>query len=157
MGNLTLKMNTRNQAVTQYVNYDFNSFCEFNGKILAASPDGLYEIESGNKDDGANIDAFFELPNTDFGMANNKRIRTIYAGYTADNDLSFTVVDDEDKETTYTLPLNKSGKQNVSKLNAGRFYNKGCYYQIKISNTAGCYFDFDFIKMIMIILTKKPV
>lgn len=156
MGNLTLRLNNKNRAVTQYTNFNFNSVCEFNGKLLATSPDGLYELEEQNTDDGTEIDAYMTFPNTDFGMANNKRIRTVYVGYTTNGELALTVEDDEENETTYTLPINKNQKQNVSKLNAGRNYNKGCYYQLKISNTDGCYFDIDFIKLIVIVLTKKP-
>lgn len=156
MGKLILRMNNKSRAVTQYDGLSPRSFCKFNGKVLAAGDDGLYEIERGDTDNGEKINAYMKFPVTDFGMSNNKRIRAIYVGYTATSDLQFTVTDDEENKTDYTLPLNKNRKQNTSKLNAGRNYNKGCYFQFAISNLDGGYFDLDFVKIFPVILSRRP-
>lgn len=49
-------LNTRTNAVTQYANFDFNSFANMGRKYLAAGPDGLYEL-NGASDDGADVSA----------------------------------------------------------------------------------------------------
>jgi hypothetical protein len=47
-------VNTRTAAVTEYLNYDFNSFALLGNRYVAAGPDGLYELD-GDTDDGALI------------------------------------------------------------------------------------------------------
>jgi hypothetical protein len=47
-------MNTRTAAVTEYLNYDFQSFALLGNKYVAAGSGGLYELD-GDTDDGALI------------------------------------------------------------------------------------------------------
>jgi hypothetical protein len=47
-------VNTRTAAVTEYLNYNFNSFALLGDRYVAAGPDGLYELD-GDTDDGALI------------------------------------------------------------------------------------------------------
>ena len=51
-----LAMNLKNFAVTEYENFDFNSFAEFNGIFLGAKEDGIYPLV-GSDDQGTDIDA----------------------------------------------------------------------------------------------------
>lgn len=50
----TWAVNTRTQAVTEYLNYDFHSFAQLGDRYIAAGPEGLYELD-GDTDDGALI------------------------------------------------------------------------------------------------------
>lgn len=50
----TWAMNTRTAAVTEYTNYNFNSFAQLGDKYLGATKDGLYEL-SGDTDAGVDI------------------------------------------------------------------------------------------------------
>lgn len=50
----TWAINTRNRAVTEYGNYDFNSFARIGHKYIAGNSTGLYELD-GNDDDGTSI------------------------------------------------------------------------------------------------------
>jgi hypothetical protein len=47
-------VNTRTNAVTEYLNYDFNSYALLNNRYVAAGAEGLYELD-GDTDDGALI------------------------------------------------------------------------------------------------------
>jgi hypothetical protein len=47
----TWAVNTRTNAVTEYLNYDFRSFASMGNRYIAAGPDGLYEL-NGDTDDG---------------------------------------------------------------------------------------------------------
>ena len=47
----TWVMNTRTNAVTEYMNYDFHSFAQMGDRYIAADDDGLYELD-GDTDDG---------------------------------------------------------------------------------------------------------
>jgi hypothetical protein len=50
----TWAVNTRTNAVTEYMNYNFNSFALLNGRYIASSPAGLYELD-GDTDNGTSI------------------------------------------------------------------------------------------------------
>ena len=53
--------NLKGHATTQFMDFDFNSLVKFAGKYRAASAAGLFTL-GGDSDDGADIDASFELP-----------------------------------------------------------------------------------------------
>ena len=64
----TWAINTRTNAVTEYTNYNFNSFAPFGLKYIAAASDGIYELD-GENDDGESIIAdiisgYMQLNNT---------------------------------------------------------------------------------------------
>ncbi len=151
---LTLNMNLSNLAITQFCNYNFNSFCKIGSKYFGASDSGIFEL-SGNNDNGTSIDAFFELLVSDFGISNVKRIRKIYVGYEAKGNLIVTVKDNEDNTRSYTLPYLDYDRQNNSQVNVGRD-GLGKYWQIKISNINGCYFAVDSIDILPVVLGNKP-
>jgi hypothetical protein len=50
----TWAVNTRTNAITEYLNYDFRSFASMGNRYIAAGPGGLYELD-GDTDDGAVI------------------------------------------------------------------------------------------------------
>jgi hypothetical protein len=50
----TWAVNTRTNAITEYLNYDFRSFASMGNRYIAAGPGGLYELD-GDTDDGALI------------------------------------------------------------------------------------------------------
>jgi hypothetical protein len=50
----TWAVNTRTNAVTEYLNYNFSSFAFLNGRYVASASTGLYELD-GDTDDGALI------------------------------------------------------------------------------------------------------
>lgn len=50
----TWAMNTRTAAVTEYTNFNFNSFARVGDKYLGATADGLYEL-TGDTDNGTDI------------------------------------------------------------------------------------------------------
>jgi len=151
---LTLAVNLSNTAVTQYCDYNFNSFCEIAGKYYGSNESGIFEL-TGDDDAGTNIDAFFDLILSDFGISNMKRIRSIYVGGEANGGLTLTIKDDEDNSRLYTLNLTSGNKQSSGKVAVGRD-GIGRYYQIRIDNIGGAYFAIDSIEVLAIILGRKP-
>ena len=151
---LTLSLNLVNMAVTQFCNYDFNSFCKIGDKCFGANDSGIFEL-TGNDDAGSNIDAFFELILSDFGISNMKRIRSVYIGGEANGSLTLTLKDDENNSRTYNLDLTSSNKQSSAKVSVGRD-GIGRYWQVRIDNVSGVYFAIDFIEVLAIILGRKP-
>ena len=156
MEKFTLNINLANFAATQFCNYNFNSFCKIGDKYFGASEDGMFEL-TGDKDDETEIDAFFELIISDFGISNVKRLRAVYIGCEVKGSLVLKVKDNEDNERTYTLSHITSGydRQTGIKGSIGRD-GIGRYWQIRIDNTKGCYFAINSIEVIANILGKHP-
>lgn len=153
---LVLSVNLLTLSVTQYCNYDFNSFCRIGDKDYGASDSGIFEL-TGNDDAGADIDAFFELAISDFGISNVKRLRSVYVGYEAKDDLLVTIKDNEDNAREYTLSYIDSSydRQTGGKVSIGRD-GLGRYWGFRIDNTNGCYFAIDSIELLAVILERKP-
>jgi len=49
-----LALNTKNFGLTKYTDYNYNSLCVFNGKVIGAKSTGIYEL-AGTDDDGTAI------------------------------------------------------------------------------------------------------
>lgn len=156
MEKVALNINLSNMAVTQYCNYSYNSFCKIGDKYFGASDSGIFKL-TGDSNNGTDIDAFFELVVSDFGVSNVKRIRSVYVGYEAKGDLLITLKDNEDNKRSYTLSHITSAydRQTGSKVSVGRD-GIGRYWQVRIDNINGVFFAVDSIEILAVILGRKP-
>ena len=153
---LGLAMRLKNLAVSQYCGYEFDSIVKFGDMYLGAGEEGLFTLEDADTDDGVEIDSIIELPTTDFGISNQKRIRAIHVGCETGGKLKLTLSNDEDNEREYTLvPINISNRQHGSKVKVNR-NGKGRYWTVKIENVDGCDFSLNMIELIATILARKP-
>ena len=142
-------------AVTQYDQYNFNSMCKLGDVYLGCNDTAIYEL-TGDDDAGTDIDAFFELPPTDFGLPNQKRLRKAYIGYEADGQLRLTVEDDEGNTREYPINVQlKTLRQHGGIVPIGRD-GKGRYWGFKIENVNGSDFSVDSIDVSITLLAKKP-
>ena len=64
---LTIALELKALAPTQYTNYGFNSMIMLGGTLIGANENGLFELD-GEDDNGTNIDAYFVPVNTDFNF-----------------------------------------------------------------------------------------
>jgi hypothetical protein len=156
MAKLGLRANLLTKGLTQYQAYGFDSMVDFNGVPVGIGPDGTYRLFTGDTDDGAQIDARFDLPESDLGTTRNKRLRSIFLGCRATGELKITVSDDEDYSHSYVAAPRKLDKQSILKVPCGRNFNKGCYYQLRVENVDGADFDIDYIEVLPVYLTRKP-
>lgn len=155
--NLTLAVNLKNLAISQYTNYNFNSFAKIGDTAIAFSEDGIFELDNVSNDDSDNIDAFAEFPRSDWGIPNQKRIRGINVGHESSGIVQLTITADEGTSEAYHFePTLTSNKQGSSEL-VGRRKQKGRYWDFKISNTSGCDFSIDTVDVTPIILNDKPM
>ncbi len=114
----TLVMNTINFAVTEYLNYAFNSFTRFNGKDLAANQNGIYELDNTNVDtpkvghvhvppqlhfDEYVIKAHIKSGQVDVYNGTVQRLRNAFLSYESDGDVRMTSVADKAATRTYYL------------------------------------------------------
>jgi len=156
MGNLALRLNFEGKAPTQYENYSFESMAFLGDRPIGIDENGIYELFAGDSDNGENIEAYFNLPQSNLRSSYNKRLRSIYLGCRADGDLLVTIRDDDENEHTYQMHPTKVGKQHTSKLPCGRNFHKGCYYSVRIGNVNGSYFDIDYMQIVPIMLARQP-
>lgn len=153
---ICLCLNLEGSQLSQYANYNFNSVCEFNGVNLGASDSGIFVLDSGDLDGSTEIEAFFELVTTDFGIANQKRIRSVYLGYETNGDLLLTVKDDDGNERRYSVePNHENNEEHTAKINIGRD-GKGRFWMFRIDNLNGSDFSADSIEAVPVILGKRP-
>jgi hypothetical protein len=153
---LGLCLELTGKRASQYANYNFNSMCKFNGAYLGANESGIFTLDSGDLDGTDQIEAFFELLTSDYGVANQKRWRSMYIGYETEGNLTLIVKDDDNNERSYTLePIFAGLEQHGQKVGIGRD-GKGRYWMIRIENVNGVDFSVDRIAGIPVILGRKP-
>lgn len=149
---ITLDAQLNGGMFSQYTNFPFNSMVRFGETFLGAGDDGLFEI-AGEQDNGVNIDAGFELPTTDLGIHNKKRIRFIYLGYETNGELQLEVITDQKPGEVYQVSnINATGQQrnkrSLKKTQQGR------YFTVKVSNVNGADFSIDRIECLPVILSS---
>jgi len=153
--NLTLVMELTRFAVTQYTNYNFNSFCKIGDTYVGATDKGIHEL-TGDTYNNIHIDSLITFLTSDFGSINQKRIRELYVGHEVPGSLEITLKADDGEEKTYILtPEFESQKQHGDRLKISR-KKKGRYWTMSIANVDGCDFSIDQIDAIVIIEEKKP-
>jgi hypothetical protein len=147
---LTLAFNVNVYAATQYINYPFNSMCEFNGKVIGASDAGIFELEKGSDDNLAPIHGFVEFPKTDFGMHFVKHGRRITLHGRSFGDLLLTFSADDGVEYTKRIEVRSVGKHGAmfEKL---RSDCRGVYLFYRLENIDGAYFSIDEIDLDLIV------
>jgi hypothetical protein len=154
MNYLTLAVNLKNLATSQYVNYDFNSFATISGVAIGFSQDGIFELDNTKTDAGTAIDAFAELVNSDWGIPNLKRCRRIHVGYEAEGGINLILTTDEGYEESYSLKPVLAEEQQGGSVICARRSQKGRYWKVKVENIKGGDFSLDSITVDPTILSK---
>lgn len=140
----TTVMHTETMALTQYSNFPFNSFAQFNGVTLGASDQGLFAL-TGATDNGTPIDAFARVGITDFNTSHLKRVDRIYVGYRSDGNLVMRVLTDETQQRDYLLRASGAGLHgNHVRLGKGL---EARYWQFEVRNLNGADFDLNTIEL----------
>lgn len=88
----TMVMNVKNNALTEYQNYKFNSMGRFDGKHLGISADGIYNLDLGDTDDGISLDWNFRLGYFDLEQIQKKKLHQAWLSYQSNGDITVTVV-----------------------------------------------------------------
>lgn len=72
-------LNTPQFLPSIYSGFNFNSYCEYQGRAFGANATGIFEL-TGDTDNGAAFHTGVTLHETDFGARNEKRFRKAYMG-----------------------------------------------------------------------------
>lgn len=142
-------------AISQYMDFNFNSFCTFNGIPIASRNDGIFQLDSGGSDNSNPISAWFKLVTTDLGTDNFKRVRRVSIGYEADGDLALSVFADEKILDTYpVVPSEDDGTQQGNSVYVSRDVY-GRHWSFKIENVNGADFSVDHLSIIPVVLSRQ--
>lgn len=140
-------MNTKNFAVTEYVNYGFNSMTEFNGAYLIADQNGIYEADTSDTDhagiDDYAIKAHIKTGRVDVHKHNKNVVRNAWLNYQTDGNVQIVSTADKKATRTYLLPWH-SGLSGINerrvKLERGI---KNRFFDFKIQNIIGSQLEID--------------
>lgn len=118
-GNFTTwAVNVSNNGVTEYTNYQFNSFAKMGLKYLGANSDGIYELD-GARDDGEDIIATLKGGLLQFNDAQLCGFKAIYLGLRGQGDFFFKLETGDGREYVYAVkPSNAS--MVTTKINVGK-------------------------------------
>lgn len=147
-GNINLK----NRAATQFLDYDFNAFCNHKGRQLATGPDGLFVLGA-DDDDGTAIAAWIETVLSAWGMLQNKRPRFGFLYYQADGSMTVSVLNGKlETMGSKTVAPNDVALPETKQFSWPRT-TAGRYWKFKIGNVAGADFS---IEGLDVFFTVRP-
>ena len=160
---LVVSMNLNMTGVSQYNNYNFNSFCLFGDWAVGASSSGLFKLDKTQRDvtsvtSNSPIESIYESGPTDFGVRTDKRIQSCAVGLESNGPLVMTVKADEglgDKVVRDKIPFFEDNRQHVVSVPFGRD-TKGRYHSFILNNVNGADFSIDYIEAFVVILNRKP-
>lgn len=99
----SMVMNTKNQGLTIYDNYKFNSMCEFSGKHLGASPTGIHDLDLGSNDNGEAVHWNVKTGYLDMEQGKKKRLVEAWVSGKLGGDVKITVIQPDGNSYEYTL------------------------------------------------------
>jgi len=135
----TWVLNTRNNALTEYTGWSFNSFTTFNGYVLAAGPAGLVTLGTQDDDAGTDIATQVRTGKDGFESGFMKRVPRIYVTGDQAGDVQFSVITTEGGTRTYQLSDNSNTGVQTRRVPIGKGI-KGVTWQFDMQNVAGCDF-----------------
>jgi len=144
-------INSKNLAISKYLNYQFNSFASYKSKYYGANQGGVYDL-SGDDDAGADIVTAIKTGLMNFGSEFQKRIPRAYIGIRNDNRVILKTVTNEDVERWYELTATHKGmSRDRFKLNKGV---KSAYWQFELVTIGPA--QIETLTLMPILLTRRP-
>ena len=153
----TVVVNTRLATVSEYLGFNFDSFCEFpEGVFLAAGPTGLYQLYStSSTDDGDLINAELEFGTTDFGEQTKKNCTDGYINYRGDGLVEINALADElkDPDIYHTTDPADTRLRNF-KFKMSKFRN-GKNWRFSVKNIEGSDLDINEVAFFYDVLSRR--
>jgi len=142
-------MNARNRAVTEYTNYEFNSFAQMGDRYIGVSESGLYEL-LGDDDDGTSIAARIKSGYMQFGGTRLSRLSAAYIAARGDNSFVLKIITGDGVTYTYaaTTRSMRSSKVHMGKGQRAR------YFAFELTST-GPDFDIDTLEFVPVLVNRR--
>jgi hypothetical protein len=145
----TWAINTKNSAITEYSNYNFNSFAAMGNKYLGASSTGLYEL-NGDDDAGSDIIARIRSGFAQFGGSRFSSFKAVYLGMRGEGDFVLKLETGDGKTYNYAVV----GKNmETTKVHLGKGL-RARYFAFELIST-GQDFDLDDIEFIPLVAQRR--
>lgn len=146
-------MNAKNFSLTEYSNFNFNSFAKLNGKHIASNGSGIYELE-GSDDAGTDISASVKPHISDFGTSLLKRLAVAYFGIKYLGTMTVKAVNEDGDEGgvrafTSSTDKYKTRRAKFAKGERSRFWTT------EINNVSGADFEISVIELQMAETTRR--
>ena len=133
-------LNTGKFYPSLYSGFDFNSYATFEGRHYGANATGIFEL-TGTTDNGAVIHAGLELPETNFGVPNQKRFRKGYVGISGTRPLMQVETEDG---ATKTYEIDTEGEIDMTRDMRSKAW------KLRLTD----FESLDFIKLFPVVLAK---
>ena len=139
-------------APSRYAGLAANSMFQFEGKTYVTNAGGVYEV-AGKTDAGQPIRAAVTLPRSDFGDGHEKRVPYVYIGAKSDGPLVLKVLTTSPSVRYYAVTRgNDAVRGHRVVLGKGL---KSRYWQFRLENKAGAYFDLDSVEIAPTVLKQR--
>ena len=153
LARLVLSMNLKNHALSQYMNFDFNSMVQWEGTALGFNEEGIHQIDSGGFDrTGDPINARIVFAESDLGSARRKQLRKAFVSGRIEGDMVLSVK--ADGGAARNVPVPEPGNSRAVPL---RRDMAGHDFEIAIENVGGCDFDISLLDLVAIPLGPTRV
>lgn len=145
----TWAMNARTGAVTEYRNYEFNSFAKIGNRYIGASESGLYEL-LGDTDEGASIVARIKGGFLQFGGTHLSRLSAAYIATRGEGDFVLRIITGEGATYNYAVSTRnmRSVKVHMGKGQRARYFS----YELI---SAGQDFDLDTLEFVPVVVQRR--
>lgn len=143
--NLTMSMNFKNRAPSQFSNVFANSLGVFGPDLFFGAADGLYVFEDDSADEV--VEAFFELPYSILNYNGLKSPRSLIVSGKIEGVLEFDVTDERASTVTYESRDISSYAGTKIALNSNQ---RSRYFILKVRNVDGAYFSIDQMDVVFI-------
>lgn len=147
----TFVLNTQNEAISTYTNFNFNSI----SNNLAAADTGIYELV-GADDDSVEIQSRIKTHVMDFGSSIHKQVPYAYIGFSSDGSLVLKAISNERgvKNERWYKCVPPRDADDTSRVKMGRGI-KDKYWQFELINSNGCDFDIESIELMPLSLKRR--
>jgi hypothetical protein len=145
----TWAVNTRTAAVSEYTNFEFNSFAQMGNKYLAASSTGLYELV-GDDDAGTDIIARIKSGLMQWGSSRFTLFKAAYLGVRGPGD--FVLRMETGDGTTYDYSVTTTDMR-TTKVRLGKGLRTRYFAFELISD--GQDFDLDSIEFVPLVAERR--
>lgn len=145
----TWAINARTKAVSEYTNYNFNSFAKVGDRYIAASSAGLYEL-TGETDDGTDIIADIKSGFAQFAGTRHTLFKAIYLGMRGEGSFVLKLVTGEGQTYTYSVT---ASDMRSTKVHMGKGL-RARYFAFELIST-GQDFDLDSIEFVPLVAQRR--
>jgi hypothetical protein len=142
-------MNTRTASVTEYGNYDFNSFARIDNTYLGASSSGLYEL-LGDDDAGTDIIAQIKSGFAQWGGARFSGFKAAYLGVRGEGDFVLRLTTGEGQTYNYSV---STRDMRSTKVHMGKGL-RARYFAFELIST-GQDFDLESIEFVPLVAERR--